>query len=181
MSSLHSASQCFAVLLNSTYGLQRPAIEKQGTTVILKICGIRSFILTKINVSNVLLLWTLPKAPVAGPREEDATFLVCTLVLAVFIQQPPWFLLSGFLRVRMTKIYLTVGVSMCGHCQQANHPCAVLVIQSGCRVPFLEWRGRSGQSWHCVLRAQDCRVSDRGPAGADHPPQHADTHGRGRT
>lgn len=44
-----------------------------------------SSLLTEVNVSDVLLLWTLPKAPVARPREE-ATFLVGALVSAVFIQ-----------------------------------------------------------------------------------------------
>lgn len=45
----------------------------------------RSQIPTQINVSNVFLLWSLPKAPVARPGEEDATLLICALVLGVFI------------------------------------------------------------------------------------------------
>lgn len=42
--------------------------------------------LTKVNVSDFLLLWAFPKAPVARPREEDATLLVGTLISAILIQ-----------------------------------------------------------------------------------------------
>lgn len=56
--------------------------------------------LTEVDISNVLLLRALPKAPVAGPWEEDSSFLVSTLFTGVFIQGPSRPLLSGLLLVK---------------------------------------------------------------------------------
>lgn len=63
-------------------------------------CVNRRWFLTEVDVSDVLLLRALPKAPVAGPREEDSSFLVGALFTGVFVQGPSRPLLPGLLLVK---------------------------------------------------------------------------------
>lgn len=51
--------------------------------VVLVVC------LTEVNVSDVLLLRSFPKAAVARPGEEDAPLLVSALFSGVLVQRPP--------------------------------------------------------------------------------------------
>lgn len=44
--------------------------------------------LTEVNVPDVLLLWSFPKAAVARPGKEDAPLLVSTLFSGILVQRP---------------------------------------------------------------------------------------------
>lgn len=60
-------------------------------------------LLTNVHFSNVLFLGSLPEAPVPGPREEDAPFLMLiVLVSGVLVQWPPWLLIPGLLLYNKT-------------------------------------------------------------------------------
>lgn len=156
----------FGVLFKDNWALQTFVSGTFETFTVV------SSLLTEVNVSDVLLLWTLPKAPVARPREE-ATFLVGALVSAVFIQWPPWALLSDVLWIGRQIEALSVSLD-----NNRTTPWEVSLINA---IPFWGSTGWSGQSWHCALRGRGCRGFGRGPARADRPSQHACTPGRGRT
>ena len=60
-------------------------------------------LLTNVDFSNVLFLGSLPKAPVPGPREEDAPFLMLIVLVSGFLGQwPPWLLIPGLLLYNKT-------------------------------------------------------------------------------
>lgn len=87
-------------MIRDTWLFSRPQVELWDISMhyIPQKCNL-STLLTEVNISNILLLWALPKAPVAGPREEDSPFFVSTLFAGVFVQRPPRPLLSGLLSV----------------------------------------------------------------------------------
>lgn len=92
-------------MIRDTWLFSRPQVEVWDISMhyICQNSNI-SIILTKVNISNILLLRPFPKAPVAGPREEDSPFFVGTLLAGVFVQRPPRPLLSGLLSVETKQI-----------------------------------------------------------------------------